>query len=627
MHALAILAFALAQVPEPNPFPGTRDLGATSAPSGVLDWSRSWSADWTTGTSTPAPDVECESAGSGGDLTCSVAATKSGNPTTVGAPGWPARTAVLADGTNDYWTLGDTAPAGSFTACAVFRSDLISASTRQIVGKTNATKYSWRMYTYNDGVTAEVITPEDGSATSYVVTAGLSALAWNSYCFSYLYATSGTSTIRTNLNGVAGTPKTNAIGPCAAAPGVQLAIGADSAGGQDYTGGIALVSYYNGWAASAAELAALVASQQARLASKPLGAAVTVTSGETTCDSRGDGNLHSLPAGSLCCGAAGCEIWGAAQHSNGIPYSSDARSWSQRAGNPVTVTYGATGGPLGTGSSALVGVGAATVADIYLQAGGFTANGAVATGLYLKKTSASGTLTIASAEGVSKGRWYVDLAALGAGWELIKPGHAAVTVNTAFVASAAGYAGLQFVSATGTLDFEFSLATQQNGALLGPVAATAGTPLVGAPDVPTRPVADDVIDARGCAGARFTYPAVQEGNARVLGFGGAGTPLFLQLPTALAMYDGTAARTLTVPSMVGRQIEAATCWSGTTATIYDFTDNLSATVAYDGAFVHATRVLTIGSDAGNVSFLNSKVKTVCQGKDLAAIRACFRRHP
>jgi hypothetical protein len=575
--------------------------------------------------------VECESAGSGGDLVCNVAATKSGNPTTVGAPGYPSRTAVLADGTNDYWTLGDTAPAGSFTVCASFRSDLISASVRQIVGKTNAIKYSWRMYTYNDGVTAEVITPEDGSTTSYVVTSGLSALAWNSYCFSYLYATSGTSTIRTNLNGIAGTPKTNAIGPCAAASGTQLAIGADSAGGQDYTGGIALVSYYNGWAASAAELAALVASQQARLASKPFGALVSVTSGPTTCDSRGDGNLYSLPAGSLCCGAVGCEIWGAAQHSNAVP-STLAAGWT---GSNATAS--ASTGLDGVATSAVtVTDDAATSTHYVTQNYTATAVPWVASAYFKAGTRSWVLLSLDSGNsGV-----YADVANCVKGSEVGATGTvqqvgawcrvtssktlaADVRAWRVYVANSTGTSTTYAGDGTGTVIMDCPMA--QVGTVPGPCTRTAGAAYVGAADGAER-AADGPTNESGAVGACFTAPGTA--NSRVVSGGGTASPMIYFGDVAkIYAYDGT--------SFVGNlpytpNVEACyiTSWAGSALVVEDLAATSVVTGAYDGSFGTWT-TLYLGSSNNVSGHLNGKIRKVCQrgGSRVAAVsavRKCLR---
>ena len=606
---LAALAVVLACAPARAELrTRTRDLGATSTPSGVLDWSRSWAEDWTTGASTPTPDVECVSAGSGGDLTCTGAtATKSGNPTTVGAPGYPARTAVRLDGTGDWYDLpASTGALTALTTCVTFTA-ATPASVLVLAAKNDgSTNTGWQWFTSGGALQFVYFKGASASAGGALNVGSLVAGTWYVSCVS-INATGadGSGVLSGNTNGVAPTPVTNGGSPIYN-PNIVTVIGSRASHDVPWNGDVANFTLYRGWAASAAELAALVASQQARLASKPLGALVTVTSGATTCDSRSDGSLYSLPAGSLCCGASGCEIWGAAQHSNLLTYSNtfENAAWTKDTGTSVAdASASCPIGPLGTAMALFTADG---------DGEGISQDAATGTGRGIWLAYATGgsacNVTLSDASG---------------------DGGAAVALTgtpTLFKQAAAGQTGIKVAKpAGGCATWCQQAAVVQASLVVGPYSPTAGTPFTGAADVPSRPVADDVTDAKGCVGARFTYPAVQESNARVLGFTAGGTPLYLQSATSIGMYDGSAARSLTVPSMAGRQIEAASCWSGNTATIYSLTDGLSASVAYDGAFIHATRILYVGSDAGNVAFLNSKVKTVCQGKDIAAIRDCFRR--
>jgi hypothetical protein len=102
--------------------------------------------------------------------------------------------------------------------------------------------------------------------------------------------------------------------------------------------------------------------------------------------------------------------------------------------------------------------------DVFAQTAGVGVSLGLATQFWLKRVSTSGTLRVQNPFGPSFGDWAIDLAALGADWNYIVPGHAALTVATPFVSHTSGGAGVYFyASAGGPLSFDICRVQQEVG--------------------------------------------------------------------------------------------------------------------------------------------------------------------
>jgi len=160
----------------------------------------------------------------------------------------------------------------------------------------------------------------------------------------------------------------------------------------------------------------------------------------------------------------------------------DNAAWTKRGAAAVAANAGALA-PDGTSTADRVsGIGAAGVNDLFQSASGFAASEALAPSVWLQRVSASGTLTIANAQGGGTGAMTVDLAAIGAGWVRVGPGVPGVTVTTPFVATAGGAAGLQFYAGAGPLSFDLWQAQMEPGDYPGAWVLTTGAVVAPAAD-------------------------------------------------------------------------------------------------------------------------------------------------
>lgn len=84
-------------------------------------------------------------------------------------------------------------------------------------------------------------------------------------------------------------------------------------------------------------------------------------------------------------------------------------------------------------------------------------------GFYLKRVTTSGTLRLECANGASNGRWDINLALLGTGWNHIQRDHAAVTIVTEFTGTSNIFSGPLIKSNSGSLNVyvcEWRMASQ-----------------------------------------------------------------------------------------------------------------------------------------------------------------------
>jgi hypothetical protein len=588
------------------------DLSGGARPatySGAVDWSRSWAADWgASAAGMPAPTIACEAAASGGDMTCTGAtATKVGSPVTVPAAGYPERWAARLDGAQNF-TLGNIdAPAGSFRICGTVTTSTLTGSGYLWAKDDTNTKRSVVLWRNGATLTLTVFKASGGTSAKAIGTmvAGDSA----AFCAAYVFVADGSSVIRGNFNGTATTDLTNGVGPVATNDAV-LAVGSSSVNTGRWSGDVASLVYTESETGNAAaDLAVYVASQQARLAAKPLGSLVTVTSGPTTCEGA-SGALYNLPAGSLCPAAdgSGVLIYGAAQHGNLLTYSNTFENAAWTKDDGVTASDANAGcplGPLGTRMALITGD---------ADGEGISDDEATGTGrgIWLAYPTGGSACNVTVSDASGDGAAAVALTA--------------AAVRT--VQSGAGQTGIKIAKPTGgCAAWCQQAASVQASLIVGPYVPTAGLAATGVADAPTVE-AQTITDAAGCIGAKFTAPSGAAANSRVIGAGvSALTPLYLKdsTLTSIGFYDSTTATGLTVPSMAGREVAAASCWSGTSATIYSLTDGLSAPAAYDGTWLPAGRVLHIGSQSATASHINGAVRCVCQASTLAGIKKCFAR--
>ncbi len=605
-----VLMAALAAAPSVGV--ASPDLGGFRVPqySGSLDWSRSWATDWgVAAAGMPAPTIAYEAASSGGDLTCTGAtATKVGSPTTTTASGYPARNAVGYAATGTCHTIGTFAPAGSFTACAAWRVGALNAS-RMILGQYAGSNEQFAWYTGSTGPSIRVeLYKAGGSKTTYQphsLTAGMVGYDAAS-CVAYQYVADGSSVLRSNLNGAAATENTTAVGPMRSGGENVWVIGGGKADcSLPLASPLSSVYIWDGVAATAAQLATLVASQQARLASKPIGAAVTVSSPATTCipDGTATGTLYNLPANSLCARSSGVDIYGAAEHSNLLAYSSPA-AWTLTnvTGDDVS-------------ASCPLWVDGTTRMDL------------------LTSTDADPTAAIDAANSRCRCVWLAlptgDSAHDVTVSDYSGDGGAATTLSatpTRVCATATGHTGIKLAWTHGANRVCAMRGVGQNTTVCGvtnPAPQAAGSPVSGTADAPYL-AAQTISDTAGAIGVRVKTANTTDG-ARIVGLG-AGSPLQVASSTSVKATDGT--NTVTLSGLTALTTEAAlvVSWSGSTMKLETLDGSAVASGAYDGSWGTWTNIYP-GSNAGTANHLNGSIRVVCQAKTAAGAKKCLRGIP
>lgn len=109
------------------------------------------------------------------------------------------------------------------------------------------------------------------------------------------------------------------------------------------------------------------------------------------------------------------------------------------------------------GATAATNVGATPTNDLYQVATGFSGAGVrVEPSVWIQRVTTSGTLRLGDpAVGFANGRWDINFALLGTGWNRITRAHPAVTVVAEFVTDGTSRSGIDFTAASGTFDFNF----------------------------------------------------------------------------------------------------------------------------------------------------------------------------
>lgn len=141
---------------------------------------------------------------------------------------------------------------------------------------------------------------------------------------------------------------------------------------------------------------------------------------------------------------------GPTERENLLPFSEQFDNAAYTKRGTATVTADAVAGPDGGTAETLAGINAVNVDDVFRTAAlTAPASSSLGVGIWLKRSSTSGTLRINNAAAGSIGNWSVNLATLGADWAFVTAAHPAVTVNSSWVATSSGTFGVQFYASSG----------------------------------------------------------------------------------------------------------------------------------------------------------------------------------
>lgn len=356
MISHVLLTLALAAGPDPSVSPDLSGSGGPASP--TTGQSPGWAEggyhlgarDWA---GAPAPSIDCIADASGGGMTCTGAtATKVGSPTTVGSPFYPSgyagpqQMASALSGSGQYFWAPHVA-VSNLSVCSIF--NVSDNGYRRIVGEDSNPR-SWSVFTSGAQVFMSVFSDNSTNSTIAVGAAPVGAFTVN--CTSYLYTSPGASIIRGNSNGTAATGSSTAIGPIqSTADRLTIGITDGTVGGQDFYGALSRVTIWTNWAASASDLAAMVASQIGLVARKPANTVLPFTRADVgfVCPVV-DSQCYWLGAGIPEIDRRGIWVGGAA--SNLLGYSNTFASWAADA--TVTVADASAScpvGPLGTAMS------------------------------------------------------------------------------------------------------------------------------------------------------------------------------------------------------------------------------------------------------------------------------------
>lgn len=270
-----------------------------------------------------AATLHCVAAANGA-LSCTGATpTTAGTPTTVASPyrpdGFSAADpqAVRYNGSTDYHHFGDVLDyAGSRTIAIAFRPAAV-ASNKRIYSKGGVSADVFIVRVDNNGALGTYWFKAGGTYT-YVPCGALTANAWTVVALAYEFVADGTSRLRCNLNGTAIAEATNLVGPIRDTAGT-LKIGSYDGSQEMFTGDVAVVTEWQGYAASAAQLDALVRSQQASRG-------LTVTRAAPESEIVGS-SLFQVASNTLGVVSGGAQIYGSAQHLALYSEALDNEAW------------------------------------------------------------------------------------------------------------------------------------------------------------------------------------------------------------------------------------------------------------------------------------------------------------
>jgi hypothetical protein len=198
-------------------------------------------------------------------------ATKHGNPVTYKTPEVGAshicKPSVVFDGSTAWDSLGNVGTSTTGISILVVHKTTAAAS-EVILQKGNATS-PWQYFKNATPKMAFGVTKADGTASYGGLDFAPVAGTWSVDAWSYRYVADGSSVILGNVNGVAATPTTNAVGPLTTSTGV-VSIGANYAGASGFDHGeIVYVAIWDGVSLDATQLASVVRARMALLTSRP----------------------------------------------------------------------------------------------------------------------------------------------------------------------------------------------------------------------------------------------------------------------------------------------------------------------------------------------------------------------
>lgn len=632
---LAVLVIAAGQIPIPTPG-RLADTGTPGLPTGIIDWSKSGSRSWY---GAPTPTVECRAASGGGDVICSGATpTKAGTPTTVGTPyhpdGFVGATeldvpAVRLNTGTDSFSLGDVVDApNGFTGAVQFSLGTV-AGVKYIFTKDDGSAHrQWNLLASANTVTFYAF--KVLGTYSSVVCGTAVAGAWNTIAFSYSPGTGdGTGVLRCNMNGVAATPTTGAVAPIPS-DAQPTRIGGTLTDG---TLAVASANAWDGWVASDAELALMVADQQGRRMARPATSLVTWTRNDTRiCCPLSATACYRIPPNTPCVRSTGADIWGAANNSNQLSNSNAASALATyvSAGGSLTVTDGATTDPVGYPAFRIQA--SAPAANDYaikygynLPAGTHTLSmicrGVSGPGtVYLNYYPAGGAITQAVACNYVADSWT----------------RASATITSAGVINWIAVGRDCRANPTGSTDAYVAWMKAEASSVLGPPVYATGVPYVGSGEAVS--ITSTLTSPSAfCLGAQATPADWSTGaNGYLLGWGAAGaanTARVLSFATGgiyFGAFDATPAERYVLPAepTAGKH-EVVGCDLGGMLTV-DL-DNIRVSGAQQGA---GTGVLTAvpttlyigGSNSGTLQ-INGGISGVCEGRTAASVRRCLGRIP
>lgn len=159
------------------------------------------------------------------------------------------------------------------------------------------------------------------------------------------------------------------------------------------------------------------------------------------------------------------------------------------------------------------GVGASGVNDIVQTNSGFSNNGVLATSVWIKRISLSGTLRVVNPQNANIGDWSVNLANLPNDWVRLYAGSPYVTVTNVFKASATGTAGLGFYASAGApVSFQIWRSWQVEAPAPGPDYEVGNVASYAVPATVVSASLPSITDPALCTKAVFIIPVSRPGG-------------------------------------------------------------------------------------------------------------------
>lgn len=335
----------------------------------------------------------------------------------------------------------------------------------------------------------------------------------------------------------------------------------------------------------------------------PISSLLTVVRTSGGYNAKLDGSLQWFANNTLRQTDAGLLVEGA--RTNRVSQSQEIGNapWVKRG--TATVTANAALAPDGTNTADLVVVDGVNN-DVYQAVSGFTVAAALATGLWIKKASASGTLSIGNQQALANGRWNINLAALSTGWERITSAHPAVTVVAPFIAGGGGVAGPHFFATSGgPLSFYAWNGQQEEAAFLssdiptGASAATRAADNISINDV-------SFIGSEGTFFAETFGSANNESYGRIVGLTSSTSALNRGIGSNnVQVYNGAQVLNAILGSGTwGGLVRSAMAYNGSGRALC----GNAGTVATDANALGAVANVRIGSSGGGSSFFFGNVR-------------------